>query len=79
MRTPGVSQSELEVVPRAKWRLAETMEDVRSRLARIPGMEFEVGQPMSHRINHVLSGNRAQIAIKIFAPIWEHCGCSAKR
>ncbi|MEW6207250.1 MAG: efflux RND transporter permease subunit [Acidobacteriota bacterium] len=65
----GVNTSEIEVVTREGDRLhAEMMEEVRQNLARIPGAEAEVGQPISHRIDHLLSGTRAQIAIKLFGP-----------
>jgi CzcA family heavy metal efflux pump len=65
----GVSQSELEVVLAPSSRShQEVMEEARGKLASVPGLAFEVGQPISHRIDHLLSGTRAQIAIKIFGP-----------
>ncbi len=65
----GVNTSELEVVTRESDRSrSEVMEDVRQKLGTIPGAAVEVGQPMSHRIDHLLSGTRAQIAIKLFGP-----------
>ncbi|TVQ06938.1 MAG: efflux RND transporter permease subunit [Bacteroidetes bacterium] len=42
------------------------MEDVREKLASVPGVAFTVGQPLGHRIDHMISGTRANIAIKIF-------------
>lgn len=42
------------------------MADVRTILARIPGIAVTVGQPLGHRIDHMLSGTRANIAIKLF-------------
>lgn len=44
----------------------EFMADVRETVARIPGIAATVGQPLGHRIDHMLSGTRANIAIKIF-------------
>ena len=44
----------------------EFMADVRTTLSRIPGIAFTVGQPLGHRIDHMLSGTRANIAIKLF-------------
>ena len=65
----GVSTSEIEVVTKPQDRShSDFMEDVRQRLGRIPGVAVEVGQPISHRIDHLLSGTRAQIAIKLFGP-----------
>ncbi len=65
----GVNASEIEVVTRPlNRRHAEVMEEVRQNLAQIPGITSEVGQPMSHRMDHLLSGTRAQIAIKLFGP-----------
>ncbi len=65
----GVSQSELEVVLGSSDRShEEIVEEARARLAAVPGLVFEVGQPISHRIDHLLSGTRAQIAIKLFGP-----------
>lgn len=63
----GVNASEIEVVLKDDGRRHnEVMQEVREHLARIPGVEAEVGQPISHRIDHLLSGTRAQIAIKVF-------------
>jgi CzcA family heavy metal efflux pump len=42
------------------------MADVRETIARIPGIAATVGQPLGHRIDHMLSGTRANIAIKLF-------------
>lgn len=42
------------------------MADVRKTLASIPGIATTVGQPLGHRIDHMLSGTRANIAIKLF-------------
>ena len=65
----GVNTSEIEIVTKEGERPhSEMMEEVRQKLARIPGVTAEVGQPISHRIDHLLSGTRAQIAIKLFGP-----------
>lgn len=47
---------------------AEFLHDVRSRLAAIPGVVTSVGQPLEHRIDHMVSGTQADLAIKIFGP-----------
>lgn len=46
--------------------LEDFLADVRSKLSAIPGIAFTVGQPLGHRIDHMLSGTRANIAIKVF-------------
>lgn len=50
----------------AKRNRFEFLEDVRQTLAKIPGIAVTVGQPLGHRIDHMLSGTRANIAIKLF-------------
>lgn len=44
----------------------EFLEEIRGTLSRIPGIAYTVGQPLGHRIDHMLSGTRANIAIKLF-------------
>ena len=46
----------------------EFLNEVREKLASIPGIASTVGQPLGHRIDHMLTGTRASIAIKIFGP-----------
>lgn len=44
----------------------EFLTDVRKTLSEIPGLVSSVGQPLGHRIDHMLSGTKANIAIKLF-------------
>jgi CzcA family heavy metal efflux pump len=63
----GVHSSEIEVEFKDDGRArAEVLEDIRHHLSTIPGIVVNIGQPISHRIDHILSGVRAQIAVKIF-------------
>ena len=47
---------------------SEFLHEVRSRLAGIPGVVTSVGQPLEHRIDHMVSGTQADLAIKVFGP-----------
>jgi CzcA family heavy metal efflux pump len=61
------NSAEIDVNFKLKKRSREKfMVDVRQTLAGIPGMATTVGQPLGHRIDHMLSGTRANIAIKLF-------------
>lgn len=44
----------------------EITQDIRHRMALVPGVTTIVGQPLGHRIDHMISGTRASIAIKLF-------------
>lgn len=44
----------------------EVFNDMRQKLAGVPGVATTIGQPLGHRIDHMLSGTRANIAIKLF-------------
>ncbi|MEO5375155.1 MAG: efflux RND transporter permease subunit [Alphaproteobacteria bacterium] len=63
----GVHSTEIDVDlrPSARDRHA-ILTDLRGQLARIPGIVVNIGQPISHRLDHLLSGVRAEIAVKIF-------------
>ncbi|MBZ2184161.1 MAG: CusA/CzcA family heavy metal efflux RND transporter [Bryobacter sp.] len=63
----GVESAEIDVTLKSSQRTkAEVLSDIRERTMLIPGMSITIGQPISHRIDHMLSGTRANIAIKIF-------------
>ena len=59
-----VSELDLDLAPSARSR-AEVLADIRNRLAALPA-NVSLGQPIAHRLDHMLSGVRAQIALKIF-------------
>ena len=65
----GVETSEIEVRLRLDGQQREAfLERLREDLAMVPGYLFTLGQPISHRIDHMLSGTRAAVAVKLFGP-----------
>lgn len=63
----GVNVSEIEAPYTLKDRSrGEMVRDLRAKLSELPGANIEIGQPISHRIDAMLSGTEAQIAIKLF-------------
>lgn len=64
-----VNAAEIDVRFRLEDRTREELlADLRNQLATLPGTNFSIGQPISHRLDHMLSGTRAAIAIKLFGP-----------
>lgn len=62
-----VSNSEIEVELREGSRpRTEVVADIRKQLGNLAGVSVSIGQPISHRLDHLLSGVRAQVAIKVF-------------
>lgn len=63
----GVNVSEIEAPFELTDRThKEVLDDIRHRLSAISGANIEIGQPISHRIDAMLSGTQASIAIKLF-------------
>lgn len=73
---PGVLAAVLRAVPGLRgWGVEPqgrpreaVLEDIRDLLSEVPGVKFNVGQPISHRLDHMMSGIRSQIAVKLYGP-----------
>ncbi|HSK78312.1 MAG TPA: efflux RND transporter permease subunit, partial [Thermoanaerobaculia bacterium] len=64
----GVNASEMEVVLREGRPKEELLAEMRKAVATLPGAEVTFGQPISHRIDHMISGSKTNLAVKIFGP-----------
>lgn len=63
----GVEAAEMDVRLQMKDRPKdEVLAEIRDKVTLMPGMNVTVGQPISHRIDHMLSGVRANVAVKVF-------------
>lgn len=76
----GVEAAEIDVRLRADPRSKEQLlSDIRERLAAVPGVQFTLGQPISHRIDHMLSGQRAALSIKVIGENLDELRAYAER
>jgi CzcA family heavy metal efflux pump len=64
----GVNAAELDVSLAPDIDRERLLEALRAEFTQLPGTNVTIGQPIGHRIDHMLSGTRANIAVKIFGP-----------
>lgn len=64
---PHVSEIDVRLGPLPQGKAA-FLAELRQLLEQHPGIAFNIGQPISHRIDHMLTGVRANLAIKVFGP-----------
>jgi len=65
----GINWSEIDVDFHQTGRSRPVvLEEIRKRLESIPDVYVNIGQPISHRLDHILSGVRAELALKVFGP-----------
>ena len=63
----GVESAEIDVRLEMKDRSRDAvLDELRQKVSLLPGTNVTIGQPISHRIDHMLSGTRANIAVKVF-------------
>jgi CzcA family heavy metal efflux pump len=75
-----VNFSELEVGLNLEGRDREALlREIREKAASIPGLSVAVGQPISHRIEHLVSGVRANLAVKVYGPDLDRLRALAKQ
>ncbi|MDP6943079.1 MAG: efflux RND transporter permease subunit, partial [Myxococcota bacterium] len=79
--TQPVSSSEMEarLVPMPEERREAFLVRLRASLSALPGASVIIGQPLEHRIDHMLSGTRANVAVKIFGPDLRELRATAER
>ncbi len=65
----GVNAAEIDVrLNLEEHEMEAVLEELRAELTAVPGTQITIGQPIGHRIDHMLSGTRASIAMKLFGP-----------
>jgi copper/silver efflux system protein len=65
----GVNAAEIDVrLDLEGYEMETVLDELRVELTAVPGTQITIGQPIGHRIDHMLSGTRASIAINLFGP-----------